>query len=305
MPCVKCSATAKKPRQTLSETTERPRMTIYAKVIADSVSAVGKGKRITTLELQYQRFIHGELMTHRVFSRNAMSSRAVPVAKMIQQVRENPATPVHWGKNQPGMQAGEQLEGLHLDTAKSQWSEAAWQAANLAEEMLAIGLHKQVANRILEPFQWMRTLVTATEWDNFFELRCHPDAQPEFQALACMIRDAMNNSTPKLRHTDPVYEGAWHLPYVSDREREVYRADLLRKLSTARCARVSYLTHDGQTPDIDKDLELYERLVGSAPLHASPAEHQAYPFEDASRRCRNFVGWSQHRAQLDGKGWLA
>jgi len=272
---------------------------IYAKVIADSIST--SNKRITTLELQYPRFIHGEVMTHRVFSRNAMSSRAIPVAKMIEQVRNNPAMPIHWGANQPGMQASAEVQ--HALAAQDLWRQAARVAAQFAESMADIGLHKQVANRILEPFQWMRTLVTATEWDNFFELRCHPDAQPEFQALAVKIRDAMAEHRPVSRpgRTFADHEH-WHLPYVLDTERETLRLDVLLKLSTARCARVSYLTHDGENPDIAKDIALYERLVGSTPIHASPAEHQAKELNDATRASRNFVGWHQHRAQLGPVG---
>ena len=149
---------------------------IEAKVILDSVSPAGK--RITTLQLKYHRFIHSEFMTHRAFSRNSMSSRAVPVAKMIEQVRNDPAMPVHWGKNQPGMQARDDLTGEALINAQMAWRGAAAKAADSAQLMMDNGLAKQVANRILEPFQWMHTVVTATEWDNFFALRCHPDAQP-------------------------------------------------------------------------------------------------------------------------------
>lgn len=270
-------------------------MTIYAKMIADSVSPVGK--RICTLELQYPRFIHGEVMTHRVFSRNAMSSRAIPVAKMIEQVRNNPALPVHWGANQPGMQARQELEGESLAESREMWFQAAEAAADFAEKMTTLGLHKQVANRILEPFQWMRTLVTATEWDNFFALRMHPDAQPEFQSLAVKMFDAMSESIPAGRvHNGP---DSWHLPYVRDDERGLYRDDVLLRLSTARCARVSYLTHDGELPDIDKDLELYDRLVGSTPIHASPCEHQAKPLVFGTDVSRNFRGWKQHREMVE------
>lgn len=270
-------------------------MTILAKVIADSLSPVGA--RITTLELQYQRFIHGEVMTHRDFTRNAMSSRAIPVARMIQQVRENPAMPIHWGRNQAGMQAAIELSIDEREDAIEEWRAAAKQAADQAEVLNSLGLHKQVVNRILEPFQWMRTLVTSTEWANFFALRMHPDAQPEFQALATKMHAAMAESTPVQRW----YSGpnSWHLPYVSDAERALYREDVLLKLSTARCARVSYLTHDGQNPDVAKDVELYERLVGSVPIHASPCEHQAQPLNIATERSRNFRGWRQHRELVE------
>ena len=272
---------------------------IYAKIIEDSITTMGK--RITTLELQYHRYIHGELMTHRVFSRNAMSSRAIPVAKMIAQVRNNPAMPVHWGQNQKGMQAGAEL----LDTtgAVTAWRIAAQRAADDAEGLSAMGLHKQVANRILEPFQWMRTLVTATEWDNFFELRCHPDAQPEFQVLATAIRRAMEDSTPVARpvgHTGD--ERCWHLPYVSSAERATLLCHLLPKISSARCARVSYLTHDNENPTVENDLALFDRLVGSHPLHASPIEHQALT-AGSETVSRNFHGWLQYRELYEDSAW--
>lgn len=270
---------------------------IEAKIIEDSVSSVGA--RITTLELQYPRFIHGEVMTHRVFSRNAMSSRAIPVAKMIEQVRSNPAMPVYWGANQPGMQASAELTGAPLEGAKAAWLEAARSAANIAENMGRAGLHKQIANRVLEPFQWMRTIVTATEWDNFFELRCHPDAQPEFQALAVLIRDAMGLSTPVPRRYEGAGSDAWHLPYVSLHERTMFNLGVLLKMSTARCARVSHLTHHGAAPEAEKDIELYERLVGSEPRHSSPAEHQARACHHDIIKSNNFLGWVQHRAILD------
>jgi len=275
---------------------------INANIVADSITAAGK--RIVTFELQYQRFIHGEVMTHRMFSRNAMSSRAIPVAKMIEQVKNDPAAPIHWGKNQPGMQANEQLEGDALDSVQRMWSEAALEAARIAEIMTKYGAHKQVANRILEPFQWMRTLVTSTEWSNFFELRAHPDAQPEFQALANAMKEAMGNSDPVVRPAgeyDFQNEACWHLPYIRPEERTTITVDQLVKMSTARCARVSYLTHDGENPSMDKDIELYNRLVGSTPIHASPTEHSAMSLKDPDYQSKNFVGWLQFRQLVENR----
>ncbi len=270
-------------------------MTIIAKVIEDSNTE--HGKRLTTLQLTYPRFIHAEFMTHRMFSRNASSSRAIPVAKMIEQVRTNPAMPIHWGKNQPGMQANEQLTGDSLAFTQGYWRAAANMAADMAEMMNFNGAHKQVANRILEPFQHIHVVVTATEWDNFMALRDHPDAQPEIRELAIQIKTAMAASVPVVRKRERLTAGAWHLPYVTAIERQVYadQPEFLAKLSVARCARVSYLTHDGLTPDVAKDLELYERLVGSRPLHASPTEHQAYPLPLATQQSKNFYGWRQNR----------
>ena len=272
-------------------------MTISAKIIKDSISE--KNNRLTTMQLCYPRFIHSEFMTHRVFSRNASSSRAIPVAKMIEQVRTNPAMPIHWGANQPGMQANGEIE--NIEQAKELWLVAANTAANSAKEMMAIGLHKQVANRILEPFQRIHVIVTATEWNNFFELRIHPDAQPEIHELAQQMKAAMDASVPNL-----LKEGEWHLPYITDTDRNDIRAmglssSVLRKLSAARCARVSYLTHDGQEPDIDKDLALYARLITMKPAHASPIEHQAMPdnSEKYTHLHGNFTGWIQFRKLVE------
>lgn len=265
--------------------------TITATVIADSVSTFGR--RITTLQLKYPRFIHAEFLTHRVFSRSSASSRAIPVAKMIEQVQHDPALPVHWGLNQPGMQAHKE----HTDPAAARfaWFCAAQAAASQAQQLNDLGLHKQIVNRVLEPFQWMHTVVTATAWENFFELRCHSDAQPEFQTLACAIRDALTNSTPVNRVAGVQQMNSWHLPYISEEERENTRYALLPKISAARCARVSYLKHDGSAPSIEDDLTLFERLVGSRPMHASPCEHQASAA--SSLTCsRNFLGWLQYRA---------
>jgi thymidylate synthase ThyX len=295
-----------------------------AKVIEHSTGP--HGVELITLQLRYQRFIHAEFMTHRVFSRNASSSRAIPVAKMLDQVRNDPAMPVHWGLNQPGMQAAEEgtapvllEEAIEHDnpsdcplftfertsmSVQDAWREAARRAAEVAEAMSAAGYHKQVVNRILEPFQYISVIVTATDWDNFFELRDHPDAQPEIRALAQAMKEAMQASTPVFRHPhDYEVESAWHLPYVTTDER-IAHADnprLLAKLSAARCARVSYLTHDGQQPSIEKDLELYDRLVGSRPLHASPVEHQAMVGTFDTYRSRNFRGWLQFREQVEAE----
>lgn len=268
---------------------------ITANIIADSVVRQ-HGKRILTFELQYPRFIHSEVMTHRVFSRNAMSSRAVPVAKMIEQVRTNPAAPLKFMKNKPGMQSTEDFTEEEHASVVGTWLDAADSAAQWAEQLLTANVHKQFANRLLEPFQWMRTIVTATEWDNFFDLRCHPDAQPEFQALAMRMRNQMKESKPVSRdvgHQNS--EDSWHLPYVTLSERTNFKVGVLPKISAARCARVSYLTHDGEKPDIDKDLELYERLVGADPKHASPIEHQAFPHKGKGDCSGNFVGWVQYR----------
>lgn len=266
--------------------------TIAAEIVADSISA--EGVRLTTLQLRYPRWIHSELMTHRVFSRNASSSRAVPVHRLIDDIERDPAVPLFWGRNQPGMQAAAELNGDDRDRAGDAWHCALQAALTWAREIASAGAHKQIVNRVLEPFQWMHTIVTATEWDNFFDLRCHPDAQPEFQALANAIRTAMDESSPVKRASGTQWASSWHLPYVSDDERANLHPHTLPKISAARCARVSYLKHDGTIPSIEDDMALFERLVGSKPLHASPIEHQACAASSVARS-RNFLGWHQYR----------
>lgn len=272
-------------------------MTITVKVVADSISH--GGRRLTTMQLMYPRFIHAEFMTHRAFSRNASSSRAIPVAKIIDQVRNSPGMPMHWGQNQSGMQARQEIQ--HVGAAKDLWNRAARYASIIAEEMAAIGLHKQVANRIMEPFQFMHVVVTATDWDNFFELRDHPDAEPNIEVLAKAMKVAMNASQPVLRLRNRYSEASWHLPYVTQEERAAGSNDpfFLAKLSTARCARVSYMNHDGTTPVIEKDIQLHNDLVAARPQHASPTEHQGYPMPAPTQRCKNFTGWVQYREWVE------
>jgi hypothetical protein len=271
------------------------------KVIADSVSESdqvgGKGKRIVTVQLRYWRPVHAELMTHRDFSRNASSSRAIPVAKMIEQVRNDPAGPIQWGLNQPGMQAA--AEQGDWATCTAHWRAAAGCAADYAQKLMDLGLHKQIANRVLEPFQFISVIVTATEWLNFFELRSHEDAMPEIRDLSDTIRTAMRESMPTLRKAERADVNSWHLPYVLDSERKLYRLDVLQAISAARCARVSYMTHEGKDPSPEADLALYDKLVGGEPLHASPTEHQAVPLAKSTERHKNFVGWHQYRADVE------
>lgn len=273
---------------------------IEAKVIAHSVAHDDRGNHgpeLFTLALKYPRFIHSEFMTHRVFSRNAASSRAIPVSKMIEQVRNEPAMPIYWGSNKPGMQAGDELTDMDLATAKNLWIDAAENAAATAEKMQELGLHKQVVNRVLEPFQIMQTVVTATEWENFFQLRISEFAQPEIKALAVAMKEAMTNSTPF-----QMPYGEYHTPYVTAEERDEYRSRKGRRtlcmVASARCARVSYLNHDGSNPDIAKDLDLATKLKDA--YHASPFEHVARPLDlrDMPGVNRNFKEWTQFRAEL-------
>ena len=314
-----------------------------AVIVADSISK--HGVRITTFQLRYWRPIHSELMTHRAFSRSAGSSRARPSAKIIEQVKTKPWGPIHWGANEPGMQANEELDMMAKEAAKMVWQRAAEAAAFNAQSMVNIKAHKQIVNRILEPFTYIDVLVTATDYANWFALRDHPDAQPEIKELAQLMRHAYRESLPTV-----LQGGQWHLPYITEDdwkaaeqsyeqgERSYHPAsykdklEIVRKISVARCARVSYKAFDGTVAPIDKDLKLFEDLLVNKPLHASPAEHQATPDEmqwiqtiavaspedyaagdddecllDTSEQwCNpklhgNFRGWNQYRKMLSNE----
>jgi thymidylate synthase ThyX len=267
-------------------------MAFSARILLDSRAP--SGARLSTFEVRYPRFIHSEMMTHRVFSRNAASSRAIPIKKMIASIREEPALPIHWGRNQTGMSAREEIPAGVAALAKAEWHAALADALQHAERLAEkdIDLHKQLVNRLLEPFAWITVIITATDWANFFTQRAHEDAQPEIKHIAEMMLAAYRASTPV-----PIAMSGWHLPLVQDDERAL-PAELLCKISVARCARVSYLTHDGKR-DRDKDLELYERLVGGgANGHWSPFEHVATPAADAAARSANFTGWEQFRKRF-------
>lgn len=288
-------------------------MTITAKVIADSIHMHG-GPRLTTLQLRYPRFIHAEFMTHRVFSRNASSSRAIPVARLIADIEADPAMPIHWGKNQPGMQAHEEHNGPVAApwcngqmTREGAWLNAMDGAIKMAKLFDEAGYHKQIVNRLLEPYSHINVVVSSTKWENFFALRAHPDAQPEIRALAEAMLEAMRASEPVGLH-----HGEWHLPYVTDEEQDELAiehhprvaTELAKKVSAARCARVSYLTFEGKSPVIEADLKLFDKLAGGVPLHASPLEHQAtprLPHSGWAYPCGNFHGWAQFRKEFDNE----
>lgn len=266
-------------------------MTIIAKVIQDSITSAGN--RLTTLELRYPRIIHSEFMTHRVFSRNASSSRAIPVEKIIADIEADIAMPVEWGANQKGMQAHTLLSAEHSQAMERQWREAAADAITRARAMIELGAHKQIINRILEPYSHINVVVTATEWKNFFDLRDHEDADPTIRELARAIKQAMGRSSP-----DTLQPGRWHLPYIS-LDSDAGTTETLLLISAARCARVSYKTHDGRTPDPAADIKLANMLAASG--HWSPFEHQAMG-TDTSVWCSqyhdNFKGWLSHRRIL-------
>ena len=315
--------------------------TISARIVADSISQ--QGVRLTTMHLRYPRFIHAEVMTHRVFSRNARSSRAVPISKMIEEVIDDPVIPLHWGAAQNGMQAYEECKNWveinipyfiskpgnseegewenHFDitSRENAWLLAHQQVVDIAQGFNRAGYHKQVVNRLLEPFMHIDVLVTATSWENFFALRDHHAAEPHIQMLSRAMKKAMADSVPNI-----LVPGEWHLPYVSEDDletKEVFDEDLEMmlpgkpisqretiKLSVARCARISYAPFDGEG-SVDKDIALADRLLADG--HFSPLEHQAMPDFYVDDRAlikewrnpslqRNFTGWCQYRALAEG-----
>jgi hypothetical protein len=242
-----------------------------AKIIADSISSAGH--RITTVEATFPRFILAELNTHRTFSRNSASSRAIPVEKNVERSEEDPFVPLAFTKNQRGMQATDVVEEALQKKAKKWWLRAHSMCVGAAEVLCGFGVHKQHANRLLETWGWHTAIFTATEWENFWALRCDPNAQPEAQEIACLMKKVYEESDPHR-----LVRGEWHLPYV-DRSDEVDLSNLKKwaRISAARCARVSTLTMDG-VRDVVADLSLYEKLVG--PGHMSPLEHPCRPMTE-------------------------
>lgn len=314
-------------------------MTITAKCILKS-SALGPNKipDLYTVVARYPRFIHAEAKTHRIIeiddacyefmqeislmddpnlSRNASSSRAIPVERLIEEALNDPAMPVSWGSNKPGMQAGAEidtpikspwhpphlLQGSMLRPDEA-WLEARDRAVDMARAFMNAGYHKQIANRLLEPFTHITLVCTATEWDNFFKLRRHSDADPTMQALANAIYDAM--AAPEEIQAMPEY--GWHLPFISIEERGCFATGReAAMVSAARCARVSYLNHDGSDPEVKKDLALAQKLLDAG--HMSPFEHQArvgvmsprgtHDSRLQSPQFGNFVGWHQFRKMVE------
>jgi hypothetical protein len=299
---------------------------ISAKVIADSISP--EGVRMTTIEIEYPRFILAELNTHRMLSKNSASSRAIPVKAMHDFIRDNPAMPVSWGKNQPGMKATEELTGPESKNAVFIWNQAKEDALHWADALAhKLAVHKQIANRITEPWMTMKTVISGTEWTNFFHLRNHADAQPEIKALAEAMIVAYTTHLPI-----ELKPGEWHLPYITTAtyvptgelqyfDENFNRLDVedAKIISASCCAQVSYRKND---PGFTKAFRLWEQLIENDPVHASPIEHQATPMDiDSMSRFEpetwqpgvthvsansdlwsgNLRGWIQHRKLIQNE----
>lgn len=310
-----------------------------ARVIADSITE--DGHRLTTFEATCWRPVLAEQNTHRMMSRNSASSRAIPVTKQLDRFDDDLADPLVWPKEQKGMQGGSDLEGNDLIDAQILWYDL---ADTIHEKLSAYveehpepesRLHKSMLNRWLEVGLWQTQIISGTSWDGYFWQRCHKDAEPHIRAMAEAIKFAYDSSTPKL-----LQPGEWHLPYwddngghkndradaagmaydatSSEEEMNENLLEIAKRCSSARCARVSYLTQNGER-DLSVDLELYDRLtsnrVGSEdPPHASPLEHVATPWAENVQhvtlpngntmgplpKLGNFVGWLQLRHDVLG-----
>jgi len=292
-----------------------------AKMVLDSISP--DGVRLSTMEITFPRFVLAEFNTHKMISKNSASSRALPIEKQLKKVIENPVIPVHWGKNQKGMQAEEELNEEEKAEAIKLWLKARDNAVEQASLLMKANVHKQITNRILEPFMWHTVICSATEWMNFFGLRCHKDAQPEIRKIAIMMYRLYAQCEPV-----GFNYGQWHLPLVIGHNNEFINEndseeafklslelkipyiEVLKKISAGRCCRVSYLTHNGKR-DLMADIELCDKLTEQA--HFSPLEHIARPMEStdldpklASLSIKdsfkaNFRGWIQYRKYIQNE----
>jgi thymidylate synthase ThyX len=265
-------------------------MSYSAEIITDSLSP--SGARLVTMQCTMPRIILAEYNTHRQFSRNSASSRAIPVKKQIERLIDDSFVPAEWGCNKPGMQADGILDHVDSVTANNLWDAAKENAIEVANSLANLGVHKQLVSRLLEPFMWHTVITSATQWGNFFSQRCHKDAQPEMQTIARMMLAAYKASKP-----NPLGEGNWHLPYITEQDIEAYPVPLLLQLSVARCARVSYLSHDGKH-DPEADLELFKKLHQGN--HWSPFEHVAMAINESEPyEYKNFSsGFIQYRSLM-------
>ncbi len=270
------------------------------KVIKHSLAPCGK--ELISLECKFPRFILAEVNTHRVLSRNSASSRAIPVEKQIQRVFDEPFIPDKFTSNKPGMQGGAVLIGqAHIDAVNS-WLIGRDEAVHRAKSLLALNIHKQYANRLIEPFQYHTALLSGTEWANMMAQRCHPDAQPEFQELAECMYYAITMSIPRYLNY-----GEWHLPYIENCDWDVAlemsshtgedAQEILKRVSVARCARVSYMNMNGKR-ELEADLKLWDKLLTGN--HWSPFEHVAMALSTVTQS-GNFVGFQQLRKTFSMK----
>lgn len=257
---------------------------IKATIVKDSVSP--NGVRLLTYELEYPRIIHSEVMTHCMLEKNAASSRAIPVATMLELIENNPAMPVEWGTNNPGMVSKTLMDAETAKAAEGVWLNAMKDAvahARVISEKNGINAHKQCANRLTEAYQFMKTVMTGTEWANLFWLRDHPDADPTFHELARCMNVAREQSVPVL-----LQPGQWHLPYVDFVDGKYFSNGIELELETAKkvsascTAQVSYRKLNDSVEQADKVFGMLNLGSDDKPAHASPVAHQATPMKAPS-----------------------
>lgn len=273
---------------------------IDATIIADSKNQFGN--RIISYVITFPRIVLAEFNTHRMLSRNSASSRAIPFNKMVEKVTTNPFIPIAFQKNHSGMQGSEYLKGRDHDLAKGEWLRA---RSRVIENATLLNLNnnvtKQICNRLLEPWMWHTAIVTATEWENFFALRAHPDAEIHIAKLAEVMLEQANLSTPK-----ELKGGEWHIPFgdnidinrkffdetqfvtTKGNSIEEHVIQLKIRIAIARCARVSYLNFEGKD-NYQADIELHDRLLKAG--HMSPFEH-----------CAKTMTWDEREQYVSGKG---
>lgn len=277
-------------------------MSISASIIADSINP--KGLRLTSFIVRFPRMVLAELNTHRALSKNSASSRAIPFKKMLEMVQNDPFIPIRFQKDHSGMQGVEYFEGEEHEQCVRDWL-AARDAAVAAATSFKLPVTKQLRNRILEAYMWHTVIVTATDYENFFALRVHPDAEIHIAELARQMLEAYNESEPK-----SLKPGEWHIPFGDkiDDQRLIaaigqlpastgrFEKDMVifkQKIAIARCARLSYQNYEGKD-DYTADIKLCDRLFGAVPRHLSPTEHVAQCL-DSEERVGNFRGWKQYR----------
>lgn len=280
-------------------------MAYACRIIADSEfedRLLGDGGRLTTFAITLPRIVLAELNTHRALSRNAASSRAIPIGRMIEQVITDPFVPDRWFEGRPGMQPGEELDAERSASCRTEWLAARDNAVASARALRASGGAKEIANRLLEPWMWTTVIVSATNWENFFLQRTATEAQRQIQIIALMMRDALDASEPRALDV-----GHWHLPFVDpDEITGDGKPQLFR--SAARCARVSYHRQD-DPKTAEEDRKTFDGLI--AKRHWSPLEHQARPIDPTTVTpgadvSGNFDrGWNQHRKMFQGENGRA
>jgi thymidylate synthase ThyX len=276
------------------------------KIILDSIAP--SGGRLTTFQITLPRIVLAEFNTHRMFSRNSASSRAIPVEKMISRVTKDPFIPTYFGKNQKGMQAENELDEVERVNAKNAWQEWIRTCLKYASIFKDLGLHKQLANRVLESVNWHTIVCSATEYENYFGLRDNPQAAPEIRDSAHEAQELYKKSEPNL-----LEDGGFHLPYVAGKDYDLltlhdagFTIKQLCEVSIGRCAAVTYLNQENVTDpngDIDRATK---RLLPSG--HMSPFEHVAESLDH--QRWRQIAReqaneWIEHRIPMGNFwGWL-